>query len=574
MKNMYYLILLLLFVSFKAHSSCAAFEKTLVESMGEKVAARAEAKAIKEAWSGPEASAYRARYSDNRLTKADNRPFMTAMEADKAAKNGDVIYFNTHNSVQKKLNDEWIKDKGMVDAINNSFFTKFNKNLDDFPELKSKLGGKYVGFKDEDLRLLVSSPAEKEKIMEQLNALYRKTNAEFVKEFEEAGLSKLISPRTDELPDVSTWFLSGVGDSALEANMAARSARTSGFSSGSAQTVRFSDKIAKMHKDVLEIEKIRSRLAGSKRLVKSGMMEKLESGQIIPSEKMIDILRGTKLSECVDVADYYAKFRAKVRNQFNSDISDAEITQFTKYFQKTDSFSPPIYTRDPVEMDLAKAEHGIVSVDFTGVGVDNAYAQMKALSKVDYTQKNPESLMRDTFEKINTHVDEVTKEINESKRFFSSSSSRQNDVTKPGFSGDDGILMPKSDWSYSDKIALIEKLSKFKNPSKFRVTFAKTKFSNGKSIASEERSARIVRAEKIEKALREEVTGALKIPRERAKKMIFAIDVEPNAVGGQYNLLIGGERTTPEERKMILEAFTKSLKGQDGEKLGHIIEAY
>ena len=573
MKNNYHLLFILVsLMSFESFASCAKFETTLESAMA-KVAANGEKRALKQAWGSPEAQEFKKLYGEYKHPDSNNRGFITTMEADHAAKNGDVIYFNAQNSVQKKLNDEIIKDKDMVDAINNSFFSKLNKNLNDFPELKAKLSGKYVGFKDNDLRLVLK-PGERASIEKQLAALYQKTNKEFVEEFEKLGLTKLISPRTDEVVDVSSWFLSGTGKTALEANMASRSARTAGFNMGSARTLNFSERMDLIHSDIMAIEQLRISLAGSQKLIKNGIMEKLPGGEVIPSEKMIEILRQTKLSECADMAEYVAKVKAKVKNQFNSDIDAKHVEDLNSYFQRSDSLSPPIYERERVIINLSEADHGLVSVDFTSVGVDNAYEQMRGLAAVNYGQKDKAKLIDDAFTKVQDHVDNVTQEMNEAKRFFTVASKKPNEATIPKFSGDDGMVMPKADWSYTEKIELIEKLSRFKNPSKFRVTFARSKFANGKKIPAEERSIRIVRAEKIEKEIRAEVIGALKIPRERAKKMIFAIDVEPNAVGGRYNLLVGGERTTPEENKMILDAFTKALKSKDGETLGNIIEAY
>ncbi|MBC7427104.1 MAG: hypothetical protein H7336_00740 [Bacteriovorax sp.] len=65
-----------------------------------------------------------------------------------------------------------------------------------------------------------------------------------------------------EYPDLmkvmSTWFLAGSGDTALEANMAARAARKAGYKSGNSRSVNFTEQIASIHADVSEIEKIRS----------------------------------------------------------------------------------------------------------------------------------------------------------------------------------------------------------------------------------------------------------------------------------------------------------------------------
>lgn len=572
----YLIIFLLTLTASNSWGNCPQFETALEKAMAI-VALKEESKAAagkssKSGWAAPEAQSYKSQYSQSTSAEADNRGFITFMDSDKGPKGANVLYFNVENSVQKKLNDSIIGDKGMVDAINNSFYIKFNKNLSEHPELMARLQGRYAGYKSEDLRIALKpgeSPAALEK---ELAEIYKKTNAEFVEEFERLGLTKLIPPRTDEVVDVSTWFLSGTGKSPLEANMSSRSARTAGFSPGKARTLNFSERIELMHEDVLAIEGLRKKLASMPELLESGIMIKLPSGEIVPSKKTVEILRQTKLSDCENLADYIAKFKAKVKTQFNSDISESHIDDLSSYFQKTDSFSPPIFERERVHINLGEADKGLVSVDFTGVGVDNAFEQMRALSAVNYAQKEKSLLLKDAFDKIQRNVDNVTTEINEAKRFFAQASKSKKDASAPKFSGDDGMLMPKIDWSAEEKIALIKKLSKFKDPSKFRVTFVKTKFTNGSQVPVGDRSIRVVRAESIEKDLRKDLVGALKIPQERSKEMIFAIDYVPNAKGGQFNLFIGGQKPTAQEKKMIIESFTKAIQKKDGEAVGEIIE--
>jgi hypothetical protein len=575
MKNMNYLILFLsVTISAKALGNCQQFE-TALEAAMKRVMAREEVKAQKSAWGSAEAKSYKDLYGKSKTEGADNRNFNSFMEADKLHKNKDVLYFNVENSIQKTLNDKIIKDKEMVDAINNAFFEKFYKNLRDYPELQAKIVGRAGGFKTADLRLPLKKGDDVSLLERQLNEVYQKANKEFVAEFERMGLSKLLPPRTDGVADVSSWFLSGTGHSALEANLASRSARIAGFQNGSARTMNFRERVALMHQDVMGIEDLRKKLASSRELLDNAIMVKLPSGEVIPSRAMIDILRRTKLSDCDSVADYIAKFRAKVKTQFNADISEQHIDDLTVYFQKSDTLSPPIFERERVKINLGNAKDDIVSVDFTGIGVDNAEAQMKALSSINYNQKDKAKLLEDVFDKVQKNVDTVTDEMNAAKRYFTTASQSQKDAgTLPQFSGDDGIFMPQISWDLERRVQLVRFLGDFKDPSKYRVTVGKVKDASGKLIPVGERSARIVRAEEIEKSLRQDVVGATKIPKARSEKMIFAIDFTPANPGGRYNLILGGQKPTPEERKMILESFAGTLNKEKGEVMGDLIEAF
>ncbi|MBC7714474.1 MAG: hypothetical protein H7177_14105 [Rhizobacter sp.] len=526
-------------------------------------------------WGSPSAEKFKVKYKAESTTDFNNRTFVTLMETDKKLK-PKVMYFDVENAVQKKLNDSLIGDKAMVDAINNAFMDKFMANLKEFPELSKAIEGRYKDYKSIRLRVKITDSGNNAEVESMLNAVYQKTNREFVAEFEKEGLTKLLPPRTDEVPDVSTWFLAGSGETPLEANMAARAARKAGYKMGSSRSVNFEEQIENMHADVKDIESIRAKLALDKDLFKSGIMQASSDGAVIPTKDMIGILRKIKPSDCENSAEYSAKIRAKVKTIFNTDISDAHIEQLTNYFQKVDSLSPPLFQRERVLINLAEAKGGIVSVDFTGVGVDNAYEQMRALSTVNYSQGDKAKVLKDAFTKIQNNVDEVTTDMNKAKRTFTvATTDEANPSLKPKFSGDDGILMPKLNWGQTQKVDLVKKLAQTTDPSKYRVTFVKTEFNSGAILPEAERSQRVVRAETIEKLVRESVVGAgaKKISSEKSKKMIFAVDYSPDAKGGTFNLIIGGVKPTDDERKVITEAFKRALSIKDEERLGHLIEA-
>lgn len=571
-----YLVLAILIVSIgKVQANCPEFETALELAM-----ARVTSKEVERAsgvrpqssnWNSKEANSYKLRHENEVRDGSDNRTFMSQIEKDKKQRPGNILHFDVENSIQKKLNDSIVGDKKMVDAINNSFIAKLHANLKADPEVMSRVKGQYQDYKSLRLRLELKPGDVASDFEKRLADIYKKSNQEFVDEFQKEGLTKLIPPRTDEVVDVSNWFLSGVGDSALEANMAARGARAAGFENGKAVTMTFKQQVDSMHADVNSIEGIRKGLALNQALLKSGVMVKTSTGEVIPSKDMIGILRKTKMADCENLAEYNAKIRAKVKTFFKDDISDKNIEDLTTYFAKVDSISPPLFQRERVAINLGEAKNGIVSVDFAGVGVDNAYEQMKALSAVHYAQKDKGILLKDAFEKVQTNVDKVTDEMNMAKRAFSKST---NDASPVKYSGDDGILMPEKSWDAGKKQDLVKSLANTGDPGKYRVTFVGTEFTSGGTIPAMARSQYVVRAEGIEKTLRESVVGADMIPSERAKKMIFAIDSRPSAKGVKYNLIIGGEKPTAEELKMIEEAFKNSMNKEKGETTDVILEAF
>lgn len=573
--RIHYLVLLItMFHIARSEASCPEFGVALEQAMvraisPETTIAAAARRAAK--WNTVEANRYKELYGISSSRSSDNRRFMAQITRDQKRGDSNVLYFDVENAIQKKLNDTLVGDKGMVDAINNSFMAKFNSHLKADPALSSRLEGQYQDYKSLRLRLKLQPGDNLADYEKRLSEVYAKSNKEFVEEFEKGGLTKLIPPRTDEVVDVSTWFLSGVGHTALEANMATRGARSMGFSSGKATTMSFKSQMANIHADVISIESIRKNLAAQDALLKSGMMIKTLTGEVIPSKDMIGVLRKTKVSDCENITEYNSKIRAQVKKLFNTNISNRNIQWFSSYFSKVDSISPPLFQAERVAIDLGRAKNGIVSVDFAGVGVDNAYEQMRALSAVNYAQRDQAKLLDDAFTRVQNNVDNVTEEMNGAKVTFSKST---NDRTPTQYSGDDGILMPRKNWEMTKKQELIKNLAGSGDPGKYRVTFVRTEFTDGTTIPSWQRSQFVVRAEGIEKSIRAEVVGVFKIPVERARKMIISIDSIPSITGVKYNLIIGGEKPTVQEMKMIQAAFHNSMNKEKGEVTDAIFGAF
>lgn len=505
-----------------------------------------------------------------KLKVGANGDFLLKMEKDALTKNSQVLYFDVENSVQKTLNDTIFVDKTAVDAINNSFFEKFYANVKNSPELLSRLDGEYKDYKSFRLRLSLKPGDDPKKYESLLSELYKKSNNDFASDLSNRKITQNIPPRTDGLGDARNWFLAGSGVDSLEANMAARAARNSRSTNNLS---RFRDHIPTLNLELNEIEKLRSGLAGNASLKKLGLIEELPNGKSIPSKSMIGILRKIKPSDFSTPEEYIAKIRGKSQEIFGLSLDDQTIINFTDYFKKVDSMSPPLFSAERVVIDLDKAKHGIVSVDFAGVGVENIYQQMKGLSDVDLKNPNIESTIKSGFKKMQAGVDQVSEGMNKAKETFSRSTRKTEGALKssPQFSGDDGIYMPAKNLNPNEKLDLIMDLAGSEDPSKYRVTFVSSHFPDGKAIPSSERSKRIVRAETVEKDIRAKIIGMDKIPDADAKKFITAIDYVPNETGGIFNLIVGGGKLSDKEKDIIRKSFKSTLSKEKGEKVGEII---
>lgn len=507
---------------------------------------------------------YKSLYSkEPKLPSNSNSLFINSMKADRAITKH-IIYFDVENSVQKKLNDVVFKDKSLVDAVNNSFMTKFQDNLNASPELKSRLVGQYKDYKSMRLKLVLKDGDDKAHFQKLLSNLQNKTSMDFVTEFEKLGMNKAIPPMTSEVVDVKRWFLAGTGDTALEANMAARGARANTTS----QVVNFKNQLNILNKDINEIEFYRKNLESRQALLKSGIMAKTNDG-IIPSKEIIEILRKNKPDDFSTSAEYVAKIKGRVKALFGKEIDDQTVSDLTNYFQKVDSLSPPLFASERTIINLGEANRGIVSVDFAGAGVNNAFEQMRALSSTSLKQTDKTVVVNEALTKLKSRTDGVTDQMNQGKKTFDQAIKDVSKESHPTlFSGDDGIFIPKSEFVLKDKEDLIKALGTKENPSQYRVTFVRSEYEGGKVIPAKDRGKLIARAESIEKALRERVVGVGKLPIEKSKQMIFGIDFVPKESGGTFNLLIGGAKPTKEELKRIEESFKQILNSDANEVMG------
>lgn len=501
--------------------------------------------------------------SDIRLPSGSNDEYIRFKNADAAAKSK-AIYFEVENSVLKELNDHVFQDKGSVDAINNLFMSKLYKNIQSDPILSSRIKGKYKDYKSLRLRVPLAQGEDDEKFRRMFNALYQKTNKEFVKELQERNITKKLPPSTGDVGDVSSWFKSGSGKSSIEANLAARNIRNT---ENAQRTATFRAEAQKIKTRITEINNL-GKLFNYQRLIDAKIIERLPNGNTVLSKDVIEIIRKERLVGHKDKTILYQAIQNKIRQIYQSPINENMAKNMVQYYEKIDSLSPPIYASSRVSINLAQAKHGIVSVDFAGLGAENIYQQMKTISIT-----NPNQRIEKTIAEIEKSVDTVTVKMNQAKKEF-------NDIirsidtapTSTRFSGDDGIYMPKSgDLTRTQKKQIVQKLAGTSDPSQFRLTFVEDRYLNGKSIPPIERSRQIVKAEGIEKKMRSIMVGHNKIPQALSKKIVTAIESRPTEKGGSFNLIYSGKGLTAAQKTIIENAFKAAVGNGRNDLIGSII---
>ena len=506
----------------------------------------------------------------NQKVISDNRYFMNSMEKT-LPKGQRKMFFDVENSVLKGLNDSVLEDKGLGDAVNNLFNQKLLKNLKENPELVSRMSSQYSDFKSLRLSFDYATPEEGAKLQKALDEIYKKSNDEFLKEMDSAKMSGLWQGHEGQIGSPETWFLAGSGDNALEANMASRAQRKIASDTGSAKVSSYSENVDELYSQMDGIRNLQATLSSNKVLRDKEVLTKI-NGEYVLSKEMITILRKNKRSEYSSGIDYVNDITKKSENLFGVKLSKSDVETMTKYFEDIDSMSPPLFIRERQLIPLEDAKNGLVSVDFAGIGVDNAQGAMVGLTKSSMESSKKIDTVSDTLQNVWKEVDQVTDEMNMAQRSYNSAVKE----IEPGhsgalFSGDDGMFFPSKSWNGDDKVKLVTELSK-KDASKYRVTFVPTKYADGTVISASNRSEYVVKAEKVEKALRAKVTGVGKdrINFKRTKDMIFAVDFTPTPDGnGVFNLIVKGKDLSLKEVDSLRKSFADSLEA--GSLAGQII---
>lgn len=509
------------------------------------------------------------KWKDNTLV-SDNRFYMTDMKGP-AGKGQRKIFFDVENSVLKGLNDSVLEDKGLGDAVNNLFNQKFHENLSKNPALMEKVNSRYSDYKSLRLSLVLDEGENARAVQDSLNKVYEQTKAQFLAELDTAKMKGLWQGQEGQLGKPETWFLAGSGETPIEANMAARAIRRKAQSGLNPKLANYEDNLEELYSQIDEISSLQKSLASHSNFKSKGVVTKVGDDYVL-SKDMISILRKSKRSDFSDLASYELAISKKAKDLFGIKLNSSQIADMTKYFENVDSLSPPLFIRSRQMIPLEQAEKGLVSVDFAGIGVDNAQGAMIGLLKSDINPGNVKGSVSHSLDNIWKEVDGVTDEMNQAQRAYNFAVKE----IEPGhsgalFSGDDGMFFPRDNWDAAKKAQLVTSLSK-KEASKYRVTFVPTKFPDGSVIPTGKRSEFVVKAEKLEKALRANVTGVGKgkISPELTKDMIMAIDYAPSVDGrGTFNLIIKGKKLTDTELKSIHKAISSSI--EEGHSLGTIV---
>jgi hypothetical protein len=495
---------------------------------GPKVAATALEKlpllvdVLKPAASGTRAGLIKTYVSKVFSTAAENRRFMDLAASTRAVPG--TVFVDIENSALKLLNDT-TKDKNLVTSLTNRYKAILDEKLAEFQKLHPGLEIiKYNDFKSTRLALRGNLP---EGLEAALNSLFVDANKQFMEE-----MAKMQIVQNAAL--AAFWFRAGFGNTADQANLAARASRD--MPGTTPKMYSYQEVKPRLEKDLTKAHVERLRLDQDKAL--DTLMTGIH-GQRVPTREAFDLIRKNH--------DDPAKLMEAIRNRTGElTFSRARAQHMIDYADLVDSFSPGISFEKREIVNLNKGAYGGFTVDFLGLGSANQMATAQALMRASSSLDNALELTRLAEREVTTA--------------FQAKLDRLKEMTKNvKCTGDDcasAFTSPKSEKYKQD---LLNSFAADPLTREVRVSFIPDGI-----LRPAQRTLISSQGESIEKNLRVALEGV--IPGQRLTSITFAIDMNvrvPNFGNISALTAVNGAPITAAERQMIDDALKKVVANQN-----------
>lgn len=436
-----------------------------------------------------------------------------------------VTFLDVENSQMKYLNDS-LKDKNLVTGLTNYHKEMLFERIDQLEAANPGLKiDRYSDFKSS--RFAFSGKVPKD-IEAQLQRVLKETNDEFISQLKSSDVLKIADQPED-------WFRAGIGNSADEANLAARYSRQS--EKNELQSFqRDGFKTAMQRKlDQIEVQRqsLRKEVEGTDLL----------DGNTFHTD-VYDIVRKGK----GDTAQVEASLKSRFALQ---SLPTGTVKKLTAYVEAADEFSPGIFIAKREVAHLNNASQGGLSADIIGLGAANLKGTAEALAGSSNLSKALQST-RSAEKKVTIH-------FTEQKKYFEKvlAESVAEGKLKSLCSGDDCVAVAVKPLNVDEKNRILKGLATSQYSGSYRLAF----IPDGVKIP-ETRNALANHGESIEKILRQSL-GASMEPR-KLKGLTFGVDMRTqNLNQGDLKLLMGeasGVRLSEQERQRIQQAFTEAVK--------------
>lgn len=438
--------------------------------------------------------------------------------------NKNSVFFDVENSQMKYLNDH-IKDKNLVTSLTNYHkeltFKKIQQLVAKNPGLEVS---QYSDFKSARFAFTGKVPKD---LNEQLKRVFHEANDEFSKT---VNANKLV--RSTDAPQ--GWFRAGIGNSADEANLAARYSRQQKNN----ELQNFGSPALKKGVQT----KINSLNGQRKGLQKELSQTSMVSGNSFDVD-VFDIVRKNEgsLSDTRDALK--ARYGLKT-------LSDSTVQKMQNYVKGVDEFAPGIHISQRVVANLDQASKGGLSADIIGMGGANLKGTADALAGT--------SDVASALAKARAGEKAVTAKVNQQKSYFEQVIK---DSVEPGklkslCSGDDCVAVAVKPLVASEKEKIVSRLANSEYAGSYRLAFV-----NDGVRDANVRNTLATHGESVEKILRKSL-GTQMEPR-KLKGLTFAIDMQTKQLNsGNLKLILGNSnnaKLTASERKLIESEFRQAV---------------
>lgn len=463
-------------------------------------------------------------------TEAQNRNWIEV--ARQTRPDGQHIFLDIENSKLKYLN-ETFKDKDFATALTNRHKEITLEHLDKLrmkhPQLEIL---EYSDFKS--LRFAIKEPHPKG-LTDDLSLMLQESNKQFHDEMIEKGILRVHDQS-------QTWFRGGLGETADQANLAARYSR--GQNEVRLETYANPKLRAAVSEKLNSTEALRSTL--SNQGFAKVLFEPVNEGMhLIPKREIFDLFRKVEAPN---------EIHRQLKVRFGQDLTPSQIQQMQDYVKLVDSFNPGIHIAKREVATVEGAQKGAVSMDFIGMGSYNLRETALALTRSNHIDDALENVrlaerrVTQMFERrMNDKVHIIDNYLGKKKNL------QQLKIT---CSGDDCVAIFPDQISLKDQKELVHRLSKSDAPAGVRVSFISDKITS-----HEARNQMASNGESLEKLTRRELYG--KLDEGVLNNLTLGVSMQGQNIGqGGVQLLLGNSRQalSPNQITEINLAFTRATQ--------------
>lgn len=482
-----------------------------------------------------------------------------------------VLFFQTENAALKLLNDRYLLDRELSNAVTNLYKRVFMEELAKDELLSGVVVGRYADYKSIRLALKEDTP----EIREHLHQLYEKVAKSYSRAIDKYPQIRALyeNGRHTLVRSEQTWHLAGIGATADQASWAARNARFY-VSAGELAPVREFDSASAF----LDFERRLRRFEENFDLLserfseESGILTRVDDdAHYILSRGAIDILRKVPADSR---AEYVGFVQRRFKEKFGVELDEGDVELLQDIHHVTESFAPSIYIENQTLIDLRGVHTGFIAIDLAGQNVRNLQATMRSLARALRTRADGAKLVTEaprTIEELRKGQDAASELFDRIQSRALKAIESEGLVGDTAFSeangtlvtGDDLLFAPATALTHEQKIAFVQRVGTSTVPSHYRITFVPPNYAGFDNAPIPDRlmAQYVVTGEDLEKQIR--IAMETTPSADKMRKVVIAMDVTPH-IGGwsTLRLMLGGE-VTPGVVRDIRRVATRLVQGVD-----------